>query len=510
MKALMQPLRWLAALWKAVRQARTRLNERMQAHPPNRVLPLPACALMLLMMTIMLFVPSYLGLSNDGSFDIPMRDVGLKRLTPDDDSTYFSYYERTYQITTPARGTAETPLLIRLMLRAAILLDTFFTKDSLFDVRWLAFLYLLPYIAAMYPILRFALKRVSVFSEGVLVAALGVLMFADVSYTVRLTAFTSQPMEMILLTGMVGLLFRITQSERMSASLILFGLLAAAFSSVNHYFALGGFVLAGLCLAMIGLRRQSTWKVSCLLLALLISLISIESLMRVQENQTDVDKYHAMTRGVLMQSQNPEDTLADFGISPRYSILADTYADQNYPVTQVSNELLQQEFLAQYDTLDISTYYMTHPGALLNMLDIGVKASFVTRSDFSGNYERSVGLPARAKSPFMGFWSTFKTRSAPRTLGFFLILSFLLLFLYHREKLPGTRGKKKGEVKWGVWMTLAALIGFALMQLLGVILLSGDALLPRETFIFSVCMDLMTLFALSELLHRLDIMNEKR
>ncbi|HML49330.1 MAG TPA: hypothetical protein PKE04_21540, partial [Clostridia bacterium] len=210
-----------------------------------------------------------------------------------------------------------------------------------------------------------------------------------------------------------------------------------------------------------------------------------------------------MTRGVLLQSDDPEKALEEFSIEPRYSLLTDTYADQNYPVVIVNETIIKHGFLDRYHTLDIVAHYLRNLPALVGMMDIGVKASFVTRSDYSGNYERSAGYPPRAKSPLMSAWSTFKAQSAPRTIGFFLILVFLDLTLIRHGSKTTTKPKKRGMTpEAGVWSALAALSAFALLELTTVIVYSGDALLLREAFPFGVCTDVLVLVAISEVLHR--------
>ena len=61
-------------------------------------------------------------------------------------------------------------------------LDAVVTSDGLFDVRFLALVYLALYLPAVYPVLKAGLERVRCFSEAVAVTALGVLIFADISY----------------------------------------------------------------------------------------------------------------------------------------------------------------------------------------------------------------------------------------------------------------------------------------------------------------------------------------
>ncbi|HML49328.1 MAG TPA: hypothetical protein PKE04_21530, partial [Clostridia bacterium] len=141
-----------------------------------------------LLSALMLFVPPYLGLSNDGSFDAVLQDAGLARLDPEDADAYFNYYERVYRIETRADRPQTTPRPVLGVIRAAVALDTLFTRDRLFDLRFLALIYAILYASALYPTILFAMQRTNVFSEGVVIGVASAMIFADVSYVARLTS----------------------------------------------------------------------------------------------------------------------------------------------------------------------------------------------------------------------------------------------------------------------------------------------------------------------------------
>lgn len=95
-------------------------------------------------------------------------------------------------------------------------------------------------------------------------------------------------------------------------------------------------------------------------------------------------------------------------------MLTDTYSTQSYPVVLPESGALDEGFLDQYTTSDVTLYYLRHPIQLLGLFEVGVRNAFFTRTDYSGNYEQSSGMPARAKALFLSIWSTFKERSAPQ------------------------------------------------------------------------------------------------
>ena len=111
--------------------------------------------------------------------------------------------------------------------------------------------------------------------------------------------------------------------------------------------------------------------------------------------------------------------------------------------------------------------------------------AFFTRTDYSGNYEQSSGMPARAKALFLSIWSTFKERSAPQTAA---------------EKL------ESGREPASVYTMLSVLLFAAVtVELMTVVILSGDSLLLRQSFLMGCLIDLLAIMACTEGLHRLKI-----
>jgi len=311
----------------------------------------------------------------------------------------------------------------------------------------------------------------------------------------------------LAIVGMILLAIRARRTHLPLAGLLL---ATGILLSMNVYVGAASFAIAALYLSIMDLRATLAWKATCVLCSILIFLFGFFAVNKAVTSSSPQDKYHAMTRGVLLQSENPETTLDGFGISRRFSILADTYCDQSFPMVLAENGVLRKEFLDRYTTADILAYYLRNPGVFIRMLDLSVTTSYATRPDFSGNYEQSVGLPPKAKSPFMSLWSNFKVQSAPRTIAFFAILSFVVLYFFRREEGKTFRAAQAGKANGAIWNMLLALIVFSVVELATVIVFGGDALMLRESFIFSVCQDLLIVFAFSEILRNLNIMRARR
>lgn len=273
--------------------------------------------------------------------------------------------------------------------------------------------------------------------------------------------------------------------------------------SVNRYAALAGLVFSIIYWRLAENKADGLARAAYLIMAAVLIMVSVGRTAALANEQTDEEKYNQMTRGVLFEATNPEEALAEFGIEPRYSLLTDTYADQSFPMALMDAQALQEGFFDHYSTMDVAIYYARHPMALLGLLDVGIHSSFASRPSYSGNFEQSVGLPPRAKSPFPALWSTFKEQLAPKTVGALLIILMIIVMMRHRKKNP-----EEDWVELNRSLLDVALL-FSLVEMLTVLVFSGDSELVRESFLMGVSIDVLVMIFLTELLYRTKVIGHE-
>ena len=496
MKWIVLAFKWIARCYFHLLEAIRRFDRSMRNQYRPARLALVALLIIAALMTYMLLLPPYLGLSNDGSLDTVLVDVGLSRINPESTEAYFSYYERTYYIEDNAMPPGVTPMLLKVMARLAIGLDTLLTGDTLFDMRFLAGLYMAIYLALLYPLLYNMLRRVPRYSEGLLLAAASVLVFADSTLVVRFASLYTSPLEALALLCVADVLFLLPGGKQTGLSLVMLAAGVLALTNVNRYCALLGIVAAVICWRVFTERKDLPLRMLSFVTALLLIVCSVMYTGVMLDRQTRTAKYNQMTRGVLFQADDPTRALEFFGIEPRYSVLTDTYGDQEYPVVLPEDGVLDEGFFDRYSTVDVLRYYLSHPVSLLGMFDRGVYQAFITRSDYSGNYEQSVGLPPMAKTPFMSVWSTFKAQSAPKTAGMVLLLGVVLLI----RKKQLNREDERWEARYKELIGL--LIVMAVLEILTVLVMSGDSELLRESFLMGMTIDVLVVLFITEMLNR--------
>lgn len=505
MKHIVKFFRWCNHLIFSIGEAIRKFDRRMREKYRPAKLAFWVVAVIALIAAVMLFVPPYLGLSNDGSYESVLKDVGLQRLDPQDATAYFNYYERVYTHAQYAETPGTTPILLSTAVRLAVMLDNVFTWDEYFDIRFLAAIYLVLYLVLLYPFIRAVLSRVPVYSEGLAVGVVAVFIFADVSIITRFASLYVKPLELLLLLLIVDMIYMIARHEGFGVYPVVLAVATFALMTVNKYCAMAGVIFAMIYWRLLRLETSNLHRSVYLVCSLVLCMTTVIAGAQLSASQTVEQKYDQMTRGVLFQSSNPEETLEEFGIEPRFSILTESYSTQAFPLVDPSSGVLDEDFLSRYSTSDVIVHYVSHPGALLGMFDIGVHDAFVTRPSFSGNYEKSVGLPEKAKSPWMAVWSNFKEQSAPKTAGAFLIV-LLAFALIRGSKQKHDDAERKNDLFKSLFYVV---VGFATAEIITVVIMSGDSELMSESFLMGFCIDMFSVLMLGEILHKTKIIESE-
>ncbi len=482
----------------------TGLNKNREGKYSITVIGLGAGLLALLLLVIMLFVPPFLGMSDDGSFARRINPAGIYHREDTGENLYFNYYVREYLSLAPESGFFTGLTGQRALIFAAKGLDSLFTRDSIFDLRFLALIYGLLYIPAIVLLVKQAAYRVKTFTESVVMGLAGVVIFADVSYITYFSSFYTEPLVLISIIFCTGAALALQQEKHNMFYLIVYTIFGILLTTIENKYAIAGLFLGILGVKFMFVDKRLLWRSGCIVSVLLLFLSVMFSAGYAPSAYTLSSKYNAMTRGVLLQSTDPEETLREFGIDSSYTILADTSSNEQYPLLDPENKDLKQGFYDRYNPAEIAYYYLKHPKSLVAMLDISVKAAFNIRRDFSGNFEKGAGMPKMGRSLFWSLWSSFKTNSVPKTIGFLLVLlaAIVLLFRQKAVKIIGSY-RQRSSIPLEVMLVIFFIgISNAIITIVN----SGDAEMIQNLFLFSVSLDIIIYFSLAEVLHRLKIL----
>jgi len=482
----------------------TKLNHNRDGKYSAEAVAFGASLISLLLLIMILFVPPVLGMSDDGSFSRVMNPAGIYHREDSNENLYFNYYVKDYLSLAAEESSLPNVTGQGILVLMAKWLDWFFTRDNIFDLRFLALLYTFLYFPAVFLLIKQAVKRAVTFTESIVIGLMGIFIFADVSYITYFSSFYTEPLVFISLLFCTGAALALQQEKQNLAYVALYSIFGVILTTIEVKYAVVGLILGILGVKFIILNKELIWKICSFTAVLALFLSSMFSLRYAPASFNESSKYHAMTRGVLLQSVDPEETLTEFGIDSSYSILTDTNSNDEYPLLNPDNKDLKEGFYDNYSSPEIAYYYLKHPGSLTAMLDISVKAAFNIRRDFSGNYEKSAGMPKMAKSIFWSFWSRFKAESIPKTIGFLVVLLAAVILLFRQKT---TSLVKEYNPRGAIPLeTMLAIFFIGISNAVITIVNSGDAELAKHLFLFSVSLDILIYFAFAQLLHKLRIL----
>ena len=483
-----------------------KINSKMEGKYSPSLLALGVTLITAVVASSILFLPNYLGVAGDGSTDEIMKSAGIYYIDKEPSKIYNNYFVKMYS--TVASG-EEIPGKIMnsqvMFIRLAKLLDNLITRDTNFDIRFLGIIYLLLYLPAVYLIVNQVCQRVKQFSEGFFIAAAGLIIFSDIGYVTYFNSFYPEAVWFITMLYCAGASMSFQKERtvyRDFLSLLVFLFAAAILISSRHQCAVIGFLFAVYVIRLIFVRRSFVWGVSCVAAAFMLSSFAIFSIFLSTSDFSQTSKFHAMTRGILFGSSNPAKALGEFGIDSSYELLTDASAYDYLPFVKSGDDSLYHGFIDQFTISDIAVYYLRHPGSLFGMIDVSIGAGMDIRRSNCGNYEMSVGLPKKAKSLFWSGWSTFKMTSAPRTIGYLLLLTASVFFLFYKGYSIRPAEDRRNTIFLDM---LLIVLGVLLSQSVVVIINSGDAEMVQRMFLVGLSLDIMTYCVFAELQHKIKI-----
>ncbi|HKL98878.1 MAG TPA: hypothetical protein VJZ06_03080 [Mobilitalea sp.] len=484
------------------------INKKMEGrYSPNKLALAVALGIGLLWFAMLILTPAH-GLAGDGSSDTTISRNGLSYIQTSPEDIYNNYFIRTYAINRDYNSASqEIKNSQDVVIKTAIFLDEMMTNNDYFDIRFLALLYGLFYLVGIYRLIKSVLSSMYHFSEAMLVAVLSVFIFGDISYLAYFNSFYPEAIWMICFIFIVGAVSSQHLIKRSYLNFLVIFVSGVILCLSRQQCGIIGIIISIYLLRDMFFYNGNFWRIACISLSFVMSLVGIISIYSMDSDFDLYGKYHSMTRGVLFQATNPETTLIEFGINPSYSSLANTSAYNYYPLVLPNNQLLQEDFLNQFEPFDIAAYYLKTPSSFINMMDLAIKDTMDLRRDFTGNFEQSKGMPKGAKSIMWSAWSFYKQRSMPKTIGylFLLIVSAYILYIrFNRKTKNGTLRKRKI-----LFYQILFIIAIGGSQAVISIIMSGAAELGQHAFLMGAAMDMTIFMLFAEILLKMSILEQK-
>jgi hypothetical protein len=453
--------------------------------------PVVAVVLAAVIMTVVLFVPPYIGMEDNGDYARVIYGEGLYDLPGYSILKTNGYFIKEYGIMQYFNEYSNTVYSSQfLFIQPAIWLDRLVTgNDGIFDLRFLGIIMMIYFLIVLYFLVEYLSHRLFIVGS-IAVAAVVVFFFLDTGYIAYFNSFFAEPLAYISLMACMtcALLFA---DKRYNKYVLLAGFVINGMILIfsKQQFAPIGAVLGILCLFFY-LRakgRLFKWLIGISSAALVLT--GAFTYLLISAEFTHINLYHSMTRGVLLTSENPPETLREFDIGSQYELLNKTIYFDRYPVINPEDEILQENFYSHYSILSIVKHYTANPEAFVEMLKIAAQNAYKIRPNL-GNYEYTSGYPPETKAQVFSVYSNLKSDYAPKTIGFIIIWMFVAIGLLYKKRLKQ--------------IIVSALILIGLSQIVVPIIGAGDADLAKHMFLYNVSFDLVNVILIAHFISFID------
>lgn len=446
-----------------------------------------------------LFVPPLLGLADNGDFGRIMLPNGLRHERERNPNDYFGYFNYRYdklQYYNEVKADKSTHSII---IKAAIVLDDLFTRDSKFDIRFFAVINLAVLAFAIYWLVEAVERMLDNKVFRYIMGLVAVVIFGDVGYTVYFNSFFGESIAYSFFLLSVASLLRFSVDQEVKLNYIVIFLLSSLiFIGAKNQYSLNG-ILCFLILGSVLLLKLMHWKkIFTVILGSGLILFSIWMYQVIDKNIYLINKYHSITRGVLVFESDAQNIIRKIGLDEQFALLAGTIYFDRTPVIDPKHEILLDNFYSKYDIFSLALYYFKNPKAFSKIMEFGLKNSFAIRPEVLGNYTRDSGRKYGERATFFTSWSYIKDNLVPNSAQF--IYFFLLICLgltmarvisYRKTGTP--RLKYYSEVV----MLYVFLTGFS--QVLISFIGAGDTDLKKHLFMTTVTWDILFYYNLAYL-----------
>ncbi|WP_253735891.1 hypothetical protein [Paenibacillus sp. FJAT-26967] len=448
-----------------------------------------------------LFTPPYIGMADNGDYFRSIYSAGLYFNLPDYDSHHFGHFVRQYGIFQYFNENGSMVISSQtLFIKAAMLLNQLLFDSAVFDIRFQGIIFTLLFAAAVYLVVESLTWKIPR-KQGYIIALLAVFMFGDTGYTAYFNSFYGESIVFIMMLFVFAswlLIYRKRYNDY--ALLAVFVISSLLLTTSKQQNAPVGLIVAVMALSLLWIRRDRIFRVLTVGSLAVLFLSGVATYALISKEFVNINQYHAMTRGVLMQSPNPEETLKTFGINEQFAILKGNIYYERYTTVDVDSPLLEKHFYSQYGFVPILKYYVTHPDKLSSMLNVAAKDAFTIRPPAMGNYEASAGKAFGEHTGFFSAYSLIKKALSPKTYGFIIIWIALVVGLYMPSFIEAVKLRNFRLAQRMILILTMILCGLSgiLVSIIG----AGDADLAKHEFLFTVAFDIVTFLTLSDIISR--------
>lgn len=463
--------------------------------PPLRL----GMLLMFVIITIFLFAPPVLGMTDTGEYSLILRANGLREIPGNTD--YYKYFVLKYPILQYYNSDHGAYMSVaNIPLQFAIFLNKCLYSKTVFDIRFLAFVYEVLFLIGFYILLKRLLCNLTT-KQAYIMMLLTVFFLSDATYIGYFNSFYSEATSFILIIYFIGINLAIYQ-ENNERKIFLYYVIAVVitilFMMVSHMLsviAIGMVVTLSAGLIMV---RGKQFRIAATFVVLAILPIGFIADSLYNDPFAKKQLFESETTGAMIAAKNPEAAATRFGIEPQYEILRNQKYEAQYGLAQTNSKTIQKGMMQHLSTMRMTWYYFMHPTELWKMLGIALE---------NQNQARANGL-AFEKGSKHGSWQQLMFQGAtmikgaflPKKFGFYLLLAVIIISVYAVSAYRGTLlGSRRYVARF---ISNIGLLFAMFLSFLAPIIFSGSGNMNRTLLTASAIMDLLVLVVISDFLRK--------
>ncbi|TFE25218.1 hypothetical protein [Cohnella luojiensis] len=456
-----------------------------------------------IVITLLIYVPTAIGLADNSDFNRTMRAFGLTSIS----GIKYLSAEYWYKISNPTRiiqyfknmflPVKDSPagyystqfIFIKIALFFNALANKLVHRDSnLFNLFFQTVQFIIIYAFALVLFLKEKWNNNTYANIAVKIAF--AFIFLDCGYLVYFNSFFGESTTLIFLILSFVLLMYLEKDK--NTYFVYIGLILSLFIfSGSKPANFPSTLLLSVPLAYYAIKNEGLRKKIIICVSVVVMLFaSYYYVKQAPEWMKKVTTFQSVFFGVLYDNPVPEQAAKDLGLPPELSKLESINAYVRQPLNPYNNydPNFQSLFFDRISKIGVLKYYLTHPAFFAEKLDISAEAALPLRPTYLAN----INLPnQRADLLFdfrMNVWESIRKRFS----GFASVFLSIVLALSLANLISLFR--KKASL-YSILLRLA-LLGAAAGQFIVPIVSNGNADLQKHMFLFNVHLDILIILLL--------------
>ena len=452
---------------------------------------------------ILLFIPPINGLADNGDFYRAMLSEGIYRL-PLKHIQSINFIELKFGIMQYFNENHGAVFSSQsLVIKTALFLNKLFYSNKIFDIRFLALIYYVFYLGAIYLLtnsLVYPYKK----KQSYFISLLVVFIFADSSFILYFNSFYAEPGMFIAALYIFSILISFARNcYKKQWPLAIFLWLAVIFLITNKQqnapLALSFSVML-IGFFYINKEKKNIKKFITVFGIFSFLLSGVITYKMINKEFNTVNMFQSFSHGVLMETGDPTNKISKSGLDKQYALMRQQdYYPKNYAPIKPSNAYIENHLLDKYNVGWIVKYYLKNPKQFMNLLDVAAKDVMLVQVKAVGDFTRTSKRPPGSQVIYFTGYSAIMGSFFPRKFLFLCLIAVTLIIVYGVGFYIDLKAEKKyGILRFFLILCLMSIILFVpIVSIIG----DGEADLAKHIFLVPVSIDLALLLVFSDILH---------